>query len=511
MSDLLPLLPEPEHVYLSGGGIALRSLTTLRVVPDEPATRHIGEEIAGELARITGRPLLGPVGPAAGAGSGASLLLTIDPEQRALGEEGYKLSVGAQEIRLVAATAAGLFYAGQSLLQLFPISPAGDATIPCLEIVDRPRFAWRGMHLDVSRHFFPVDRILRFLELIAAHKINRFHWHLTDDQGWRIEIPRYPRLTEVGARRTEPDGSIHYGFYKTEDIRTVVAYAAERHITVVPEIEMPGHAMAALAAYPELSCTGGPFTVPNTWGIFQDVFCGGKEETFRLLGDVCEEVASLFPGLYIHIGGDECPTARWRDCPACRRRMTEDGLAPAEGVPARPEELQGYFIRRIAALPALRGRRLIGWDEIREGAPPPETIVMSWRGIERGREAAQAGHDVVICPADACYFDSYQGPRDLEPEAFPRDVSLEAVYDFHPVPAELSAEEESHILGVQGNIWTEHISTWNHLEYMAFPRTCALAEVAWSQVSRHDWNSFRDRLGTHLLRLAARDVRYRQP
>jgi len=283
-----------------------------------------------------------------------------------------------------------------------------------------------------------------------------------------------------------------------------VSHAAERHVTVVPEIEIPGHAMAALAAYPDASCTGGPFTVPGAWGIFEDVFCAGKEGTFGLLSDIFDEIAALFPGPYIHVGGDECPTARWTACPACRARTVDEGLT-------RAEELQGYFIRRIAGLPSMRGRRLVGWDEILEVGAPPDTIVMSWRGIEGGRVAAKAGHDVVMCPTDACYFDSYQGSRDLEPEAFPRDVPLEAVYDFDPVPGGLSREEEAHILGAQGNIWTEHIHTWDHLEYMAFPRACALAEVLWSIPARRDWNSFRVRLDAHLSRLEMRGVRFRLP
>ena len=504
MNSLPPLLPQPEEMRLSGGEIALASVTSVRAIPRNPETRRIALEISREIARATGGPPLlsaGAEGEAAGD-AGAVLTLVVDPGERTLDDEGYRLSVGPKEIRLVGTTPAGLFYASRTLLQLLPLEPAGDAALPCLEILDRPRFAWRGLHLDVSRHFFPVERIQQLIESLALHKLNRFHWHLTDDQGWRIEIPRHPRLAEIGGRRVEGDGALHGGCYTREEIRAVVTHAAERQVTVVPEIETPGHALAALAAYPELSCTGGPFRVPHTWGIFEDVFCAGNEQTFRLLGDVFAEVASLFPGPYIHVGGDECPTTRWEACPACRRRITEQGFAQAR-------QLQGYFIRRIAALPGTAGRRLIGWDEILMGAPPRETVVMSWRGSEGGRAAARAGHEVIMCPAETCYLDSYQGPRDLEPEAFPRDVPLAAVYGFDPLPAGLTPEEGSRILGAQGNIWTERIPTWSHLEYMAFPRACALAERLWSPAARCEWQSFRRRLGGHLLRLEARGVRYR--
>lgn len=504
MNNLLPLLPEPEQIHLSGGSIDLRSLRTVRFTPDSPELRLLAAEISREIARVTKSDPVPPIGPEGTHDAGTILRITLDPDQQTLGHEGYRISVGTREMVLLAATNAGLSHAKTTFVQILPSGSDADTSISCLEILDRPRFPWRGMHLDVVRHFFPAEKLTHFIDLLAIHKFNRFHLHLTDDQGWRLGIPGHPRLTEIGARRVEPDGSVHEGFYTRDQIRAIVAHAAERNITVVPEIELPGHAMAALAAYPERSCAGGAFQVPSTWGIFEDVFCAGKEATFTLLEDVLTEVASLFPGPYVHIGGDECPTTRWSSCADCRRRIEGEGLT-------RPEELQGYFIRRIAALPAMRGRRLIGWDEVADAAPPTDTIVMSWRGTAEGIAAVRAGHDVIMCPTEACYFDSYQGQRETEPEAFPRDVPLEAVYDFDPIPGDLPLEENAQILGAQGNIWTEHITSWPHLEYMTFPRACALAEVLWSPAAKRDWNGFRERLAGHLRRLDGMGVRYRIP
>ncbi len=506
-----------------------------RRYPGSPAA---GSETAegGAAGAATSQEIAGTV--AAGDGERASILLVIDPREHSLGEEGYRLTVRPEGIRAVAMSGAGLFYASQTLLQLIALErpagsgltgtaragssgsassatsgPAGgtgrgvgdrDAVweIPAVEIEDRPRFPWRGLHLDVSRHFFPAERIREAIDWIALHKMNRFHWHLTDDQGWRFPVPGRPRLAEVSAWRTEEDGTRHGGMYTRKEILALVAYASERFITVVPEIEMPGHARAALAAYPELSCTGHKQPVPATWGIFEDVFCAGKDETFSFLEEVLDELAALFPGPYIHVGGDECPKARWLACPDCRDRIAAESLAGGE-------ELQSWFIRKIGRHLAFRQRRLIGWDEILEGGLAPDAVVMSWRGMDGGLTAAQAGHDVVMTPAEFCYLDSYQGPRENEPEAFPRDVPLETAYAFDPVPGGLSRDEEAHILGGQANVWTEHMPDWDRVQFMVFPRLSALAEALWSPPERRDLADFRRRMEPFGRLLESTGVRFR--
>ena len=431
------------------------------------------------------------------------LILKLAPDAE-LGEEGYALTIDAGGIVLVAPTTPGLFHGAQTLLQLAPLD--GPLAFPCLEIRDRPRFAYRGMHLDVCRHFFPVEFLKRYLDLMAMHRFNRFHWHLTEDQGWRIEIERYPELTRVGSVRAETlrghyhdpphefDGKPHGGFYTKGQVREVVAYAAARGITVVPEIEMPGHSLAALAAYPELSCTGGPFAPATKWGVFDDVYCAGNDAVFEFLADVLDEVMELFPGEYIHIGGDECPKTRWEQCEKCQARMVSEGLVDEH-------ELQSWFIRRIERFLTSRGRRLIGWDEILEGGLAPGATVMSWRGTAGGIEAARQGHDVVMTPGTHCYFDHYQADPSTQPLAIGGLTTLKQVYGFEPVPAELTAEEARHVLGGQGNVWTEYMPTPEHVEFMILPRMCALAEVLWSPAQARDWPDFRRRLDGHLPRL----------
>jgi hexosaminidase len=361
-----------------------------------------------------------------------------------------------------------------------------------------------------------VEFVKKHLDTLAFHKMNVFHWHLTEDQGWRIEIRRHPELADLGAWRTgtlvgrfsgegprEFDGVRHGGFYTQEQVKDVVAYAAQRHVTVVPEIEMPGHAQAALAAHPELSCTGGPFEVSRTWGIHGDVFCAGNDAVFALIEDVIDEVVALFPGPFLHIGGDECPKARWKACPKCQARIRAEGLA-------NEDALQSWFVRRIERMVNARGKRLVGWDEILEGGLAPNATVMSWRGVEGGIEAARLGHDVVMSPTTHCYLD-YQQAEDpsTEPAAFDAYLPLEKVYSYEPVPPELSPEQGRHVLGVQGNLWTEYIATPQQAEYMLWPRACALAEAGWSPAGPRDWGAFRARLAVHLPRLDALGVRYR--
>jgi hexosaminidase len=423
--------------------------------------------------------------------------------------ETYWLSMGngMEGMDLKAATLEGLFRGTRTILQLAEQAKR-DGSIPCCTITDAPRFSWRGMHLDVCRHFFPVDFVKKYIDLLARYKMNTFHWHLTDDQGWRIEIKKYPKLTETGGWRNGSeygpysdrtyDSTRYGGFYTQDEIRDVVAYARDRHITVVPEIEMPGHALAALASYPELSCTNGSFEVAKGWGVFDDVFCP-KEGTFTFLENVLAEVIDLFPGEYIHIGGDECPKERWKACPQCQSRMKTEGLKDEH-------ELQSYFIRRIEKFVNSKGRKIIGWDEILEGGLAPNAAVMSWRGTEGGAAAAKQKHAVVMCPGSHCYFDHYQGDPAYEPLAIGGHTTVQKTYSYEPVPAELNPEEASYILGAQGNVWTEYITTTEQVEYMALPRMIALAEVLWSPKEKRDEVGFVRRLEEEFKALSERNV-----
>ena len=425
--------------------------------------------------------------------------------------DGYILKVSRKKIE-IKGNGAGIFYGLQSLLQLIEKNKKGQLLIECCVISDKPRFAWRGMHLDVCRHFFPKEFIKRYIDFLAAYKMNTFHWHLTDDQGWRIEIKKYPKLTKAGAYRSgtlkghagdgdESFDSLRYGgFYTQDEIKEIVRYAEQRHITIVPEIEMPGHAVAALAAYPEYSCTGGPFEVEKKWGVFDDVFCP-REETFAFLKDILTEVIALFPGKYIHIGGDECPKTRWHDCPKCQSLMLSKGLK-------NEAELQSYFISRIDSFLTSKGRNTIGWDEILEGGLAPNAAIMSWRGTEGGIEAAHLHHKVVMTPGSYCYFDHYQGNPAGEPLAIGGYTTLEKVYSFEPVPSELKPEERQYIIGAQANLWTEYIPTVEQAEYMVFPRICALAEVQWLAPEKKDYKNFKQRLLNHFAILEKLNINY---
>jgi len=452
------------------------------------------------------------------AQAGAITLRLEDLDSR-LGPEGYLLDVGPDSVLIRAATPAGLFYGVQTLRQLLPAAiekPAGTPgpgpwAVPCVSIEDRPRFSWRGGMLDCSRHFFPKEFVERWIEILAMHKLNTFHWHLTDDQGWRVEIKRYPKLTETGAWRVDREDkhwnardpqrpgepATYGGFYTQDDIREIVAYAASRFVTIVPEIEMPGHAKGALAAYPEFSCTGGPFTVPpgGYWPI-TDVFCPGNDKTFEFLENVLAEIVDLFPGPFVHIGGDEVDKTEWKRCPKCQARMKAEGLADEN-------ELQSYFIKRIEKVLSAKGKRLIGWDEILEGGLAPQATVMSWRGMEGGIAAARAGHDVVMSPTSFCYIDYYQGDPAHEPLAIGGHLPLRQVYSLEPVPGVLTEAEARHILGGQVNLWTEYIHDGRHAEYMALPRLAALSEAVWSPMDRRSWEDFAARTRGLLARYEA--------
>ncbi len=435
-------------------------------------------------------------------------------------EGSYKLIVTSKGILVKSNNPVGLYYGFQTIRQLLPVEiETQDVVnttvwnIPATEITDAPHFSYRGLHLDVGRHFYPVDFIRKFIDLLALHKMNVFHWHLTEDQGWRLEIKKYPKLAEIAAYRDETrighggsseekyDGKRYGGFYTQEQAREIVKYAAERHITVIPEIELPGHAQAALTAYPELGCTGGPYEVAKTWGVFDDVFCAGNEKSFQFLEDVLLEVMDIFPSKYIHIGGDECPKTRWNECPKCKVRMRKEHCKDAH-------ELQSYFISRIEKFLNSHGRDIIGWDEILEGGLAPNATVMSWRGIKGGIEAAKQKHNVIMTPNSHFYLDYYQNSPSQEPLAIGGFLPLNKVYSYNPYPLELSADEMKYIVGVQGNIWTEYMPESSHVEYMTYPRACAIAEIGWLDHEKRNFNLFSGRLQHHFKRLDALGVNY---
>ncbi len=446
--------------------------------------------------------------------SGTALVLTINANDTTLRAEGYRMTVNEDSIKIIGRDGAGLFYGTQTLVQLVG---ANGKTIPVVTIDDYPRFPYRGMHLDVGRHMFPVEFIKKYIDLMAHHKMNRFHWHLTEDQGWRIEIKKYPLLQEKAAFRKETvighattatrsqlknfDGTPYGGYYTQDEIRDVVRYAAERYVTIIPEIELPGHSLAALSAYPHLGCTGGPYEAATTWGVFDDVYCAGKEETFTFLQDVLDEVMALFPSEYIHIGGDECPKTQWKKCPHCQKRMREMELQDEH-------QLQSYFVRRIEKYLNKHDRQIIGWDEILEGGLAPNATVMSWRGEQGGIAAARAKHAVIMTPGNWCYFDRYQDTTGSEPLAIGGYTPVEKVYSYEPVPDTLSPSEAAYIRGAQANLWTEYIKTPEHVEYMVYPRACAMAEVLWTPSQQRNYGAFEERLKVHLKRLNAWNLNY---
>lgn len=417
--------------------------------------------------------------------------------------EGYTISVDAKGVTIAGSTEAGVFYGIQTLRKALPLQVKGSVSLPAVKIYDEPRFAYRGMMLDASRHFESVENVKKFIDILVLHHVNRFHWHLTDDQGWRIEIKKYPRLTEIGSKRKETvigrnsgkyDGIPHGGFYTQDELREVVKYAQERYITIIPEIDMPGHMLGALAAYPELGCTGGAYEVWTKWGVSDDVLCIGNDKTLEFIEDVLAEVIQIFPSTYIHIGGDECPKIRWKECPKCQARIKELGLVADEHHSAE-DRLQSFAITHAEKFLNKNGRQLIGWDEILEGGLAPNATVMSWRGMGGGIEAARQGHDVIMTPNKPLYFDHYQTKNtENEPLAIGGYSPVESVYLFDPIPSQLTPEQQKHILGVQANVWREYIKDFNHVQYMVLPRMAALAEVQWMQPEKKNYEAFLKRL-----------------
>ena len=507
------IVPVPMQLTEGKGVFVIKTGT--RILTDETnGTLQIAELLAEKIksaAAIT----MGMGNYNAAFPKNNTIVFTTLGADPSLGNEGYTIDVTETNIFVKAVSANGFFYGFQTLLQLLPPDIESHSTIvktysiPAVSIKDKPRFGYRGMHLDVSRHMFTVEFIKKYIDLMAMYKLNTFHWHLTDDQGWRIEIKKYPGLTHVGSIRkgtqigkTDLADSVAYGgFYTQEQAREIVAYAAARFVTVIPEIEMPGHSVAALTAYPTLSCTGGPFEVRKHWGVSDDILCAGNDSVFTFMQDVLTEIMDIFPSRYIHIGGDEAPKVRWKACPRCQARIKAEGLKDEM-------ELQSYFIKRIEKFLVSKNRRLLGWDEILEGGLAPEATVMAWRGIQAAIDAAAQGHDAVMTPVDYCYFDYYQGDPDTKPEDAVGFLTLKTVYSYNPVPPVLTPDQARHILGVQGNLWTEYIKTPEKAEYMVFPRAIALAEVAWSPQERRNYDDFLDRMDNQFARLSLMKVNY---
>lgn len=513
----IAIIPQPVQVTPGAGSFRLTART---VIATDEASASIGRQLARYLEPATGftlRVLTTSAPPA------AAIQLRRDPTLKQLGAEGYALDISPSRVVARAPELAGLFYAVQTMRQLLPPEIFREApvekvawTMPAATIEDRPRFGWRGAHLDAGRYFMPKEFVKKYIDLLALHKLNTFHWHLTDDQGWRLEIKQYPKLTTVGSCRKETivgrytrdasqwkfDGTPHCGFYTQDDAREIVAYAKARFIDVVPEIEMPGHAVAAIAAYPELGVTGEPMEVATRWGIFSDIL-NAEPSTIAFMQNVLSEVMAIFPSRYIHIGGDEADKAKWKASPRIQARIKELGLSDEHG-------LQSWFIRQMDAFLTAKGRRLIGWDEILEGGLAENAVVMSWRGVKGGIEAARAKHDVVMAPTTHTYLDYYQSKDQArEPLAIGGFLPLDTVYGYEPIPAELEPAFAEHVLGAQAQLWTEYMPNPKRVEYMAFPRLTALAEVVWTPKGKKNYADFRSRLEPHLRRLAVLDVNFR--
>jgi hexosaminidase len=502
-----PIIPLPAKMEMTNGRFLIDANTKI----------HAADELSNEADF-----LLGMLSTASGLNvssyknsknDGHPIFLKLD--ENIQNEEGYRLNVTYNKIEISGKNPVGVFYGIQSLRMLMPAQAekevVTDLSIPSVAIEDAPQYPYRGMHLDVGRHMFPVDFIKKYIDMIALHKMNRFHWHLTEDQGWRIEIKKYPRLTEVGSVRKQTvieknldpykgDEEEYGGYYTQEEVKNIVAYARDRHITIIPEIEMPGHARAALAAYPALGNETGPYEVATSWDVFNQIFAP-KEETFKFLENVLLEVMELFPSEYIHIGGDEAPKNEWIASAQAQEVIKREGLKDEN-------ELQSYFVHRIEKFLNEHGRQIIGWDEILEGGLAPNATVMSWRGSQGGIEAARQGHDVIMTPNTHLYFDYYQSKNEDEPLAWGGYLPVEKVYSLNPTPKELDKDEAKHILGAQGNVWTEYIKTSDHVEYMVLPRMSALAEVVWTPKEKKDWKGFLSRLEVLAKRFETMGYRY---
>lgn len=432
-------------------------------------------------------------------GEGNGIRLTLN--KRIDGNEAYRIRIRAKGITIEGRTSAGVFYGLQFLRKSIPSASADTVSFPAVDVSDAPRFGYRGAMIDCARHFFPVKTVKKFIDLLALHNLNTLHWHLTDDQGWRLPVAKWPRLTEVGAWRQETvighnsglyDGTRYGGFYTREELKDVVAYAAKQHITVIPEVDLPGHTLSALAAYPELGCTGGPYKVATGWGVMDDILCPGKEKTFQFIDDVLDELMSIFPSKYIHLGGDEAPKRRWEKCPLCQKRIADEHLTAKNGH-SKEDALQGYVSRRAEQYLLKHGRKMIGWDEVLDGDVDTSTVIMSWRGMEAGLKASQMGHDVIMSPTSHCYIDYYQN-KNNDLILIGGYLPLSKVYSLEPAPESLTEEAKQHIIGPQVNLWTEYIGAPQLAFYQALPRMAALSEVGWTAANNKDFDSFKQRL-----------------
>lgn len=517
LPNVYEIVPEPVSVVPLEGKFILRETTKIVFDGKIKEYKYAPPYFVSKLNPATGYKLtFDKLTPGDSPGKNA---ITFMFDKTITDKEAYKLEVQDDRVIVKCSNGAGAFYAAQTILQLMSDSVFYSKkinnkiwTIPCVKIEDYPRFAYRGMHLDCARHLFNIDFIKRYIDLLSMNKMNTFHWHLTDDQGWRIEIKKYPKLTQVGGFRK---GTVQYtshdkpgvndkipygGFYTQVQIKEIVKYAQSRYVTIIPEIEMPGHAMAALAAYPEYACKDTVINVGMDWGVFDEIFCP-TEKTFTFLQDILNEVTILFPSKYIHIGGDEAPKTRWKESKYCQDLMKKENLKDEH-------ELQSYFIKRIEKYLNTKQREIIGWDEILEGGISPKATIMSWRGMDGAIEAAKQNHDAIMTPGNFCYFDHYQSLSPSEPYAIGGFTSVEKVYSFEPIPAVLNEEQAKHILGAQGNLWTEYIGNTNYAEYMIMPRQCALAEVLWTPKEKRNYSNFTDRMLHNFKRLDLLKVNY---
>ena len=503
------IIPTPQSLVQHDGFFRLGSNTAIAAA--SPEAKTVAEFFAAKMRTATGLNIQ--------VAEKGNIQLSVDPSLDVANDEGYTLDVTKDGAVVVAKTAQGLFYGMQSFLQLLPAEIESPSKVngiawqaPAVSIKDAPRFGYRGIMLDACRHFIPVENIKKQLDVLSLFKINRMHWHLTEDQGWRIEIKKYPKLTEFGSKRIDGEGTEYGGFYTQEQIKEVVKYAQERFITIVPEIELPGHELAAISAYPELSCKGTVTTPRIIWGVEDIVMCAGKEETFEFLENVIKEVVTLFPGEYFHIGGDECPKTSWKNCPLCQKRIREEGLKADKNHSAE-ERLQSYFVQRIEKVLAKHGKKMIGWDEILEGGLAPTATVMSWRGEQGGIASALQNHDVIMTPgSNGMYLDHYQGDPKLEPVAIGGYTLLEKTYSYNPTPDTLIQLKKDHyIKGVQCNIWTEYMYNTDIVEYRIYPRILALSEIAWTNVDRKDYKDFERRIENAYVRLDGHAINYHIP
>ena len=503
------IIPTPQSLVQQDGFFRLNSHTAITAV--SPEAKTIAEFFAAKMRTSTGLDIQ--------VAEKGNILLSLDSSLDVPNDEGYSLEVSKDAVKVVAKTTQGLFYGMQSFLQLLPAEIESPSKVngiawqaPAVSIKDAPRFGYRGIMLDPCRHFMPAENVKKYIDVLSLFKINRIHWHLTDDQGWRIEIKKYPKLTEIGSKRIDGEGTEYGGYYTQEEIKDIVKYAADHFITVVPELELPGHEMAAIAAYPNLSCKGEPGTPRIIWGVEDIVMCPGKEDMFTFLQDVIDEMVPLFPSEYFHIGGDECPKTSWKNCPLCQKRIKAEGLK-ADGKHSAEEKLQSYVIQRMEKYLETKGKKIIGWDEILEGGLAPSATVMSWRGEEGGIAAALMDHTVIMTPGgNGMYLDAYQGDPKIEPVTIGGYTLLEKTYSYNPIPDTLAAMGKGdYILGVQGNTWSEYMYDEAKRDYMIFPRILAVAEIGWTNLDRKDYKDFERRIENAYVRLDGHAINYHIP